>query len=64
MDDEKPLKQDFGDALKMLQENNDVLEKLIREQARLIRISYQALTAEGFNDGQAMEIIKARGFLA
>ena len=64
MDEEKPLKQDFGATLKTIQENKDVLEKLIREQARLFRITYQALVAEGFNEGQAMEIIKARGFLA
>lgn len=64
MDDEKPLKQDFGAVLKTLQDNKDVLEKLIREQARLFRIAYQALVAEGFNDFQALEIVKARGFLA
>lgn len=64
MDEEKPLKQDFGASLKLIQDNKDVLEKLIREQARLVRIAYQSLVAEGFNDGQALEIIKARGFLA
>lgn len=60
-DEEKPMKQDFGHMLQMYQRNADVLEKLIREQARLMRISFQSLIAEGFNEHQALEIVKTRG---
>jgi len=60
-EDEKPMQQNFGHMLQMYQKNADVLEKLIREQARLMRISFQALIAEGFNELQALEIVKSRG---
>ena len=60
-EDDKPMQQNFGQLLQMYQKNADVLEKLTREQARLMRISFQALLAEGFNEHQALEIIKARG---
>ena len=61
MDEEKPLQQDFKSILQMYQKNADTIEKLIREQARMMRISFQALMAEGFNEYQALEIIKTRG---
>ena len=59
--DDKPLKPDFKQMLHMYQQNRDEFEKLIHEQARLMRICYQSLIAEGFNEIQALEIIKARG---
>jgi hypothetical protein len=61
MDDEKPLQQNFEALLYTYQKNADTIEKLIREQARMLRITFQALVAEGFNEYQALEIVKARG---
>lgn len=59
--DEKPLQPDLKQLLANFHKNADEFEKIIREQSRLMRIAFQALTAEGFSDYQALEIIKARG---
>jgi hypothetical protein len=48
--------------LKKLQKNKDVLEKIIRESASLIRITYASLLSEGFTPDQALDIVKARGW--
>ena len=66
MDDEKPMQPqpDYKSLLKIYQENSDTIEKVIREQARLMRILYQALVTEGFTEYQALEIVKAKGAMA
>jgi len=61
MSEEKPLSKDLNELLNNFQKQRDILEKIIWEQARLVRIAYQALLAEGFTEAQALEIIKARG---
>ena len=52
-----PDPEDLANERSFLQVNSDQIENLIRERAKLFRISYQALRAEGFDNGQALAII-------
>ena len=55
------LKAKMKRTTRMMEECREEMEKNIRNSAVLYRIAYDALTAEGFSNDQAIELIKARG---
>lgn len=58
-------KQQWLNNRRFLQSNADEIERTIREVAAVMRKAFLGLTAAGFDEEQALSIVKARGpFLA
>lgn len=50
------------EARAWIKQNGEEVERNVRQLALLYRISFRALTSEGFTPEQAIELLKARGW--